>query len=86
MEKRRIMINATHQVVITISSKDDKPEVNMQVNWDPLLDMDEVEALGFTPAAYLLAENFLMSMDSLVATETLLELEESDLDDSRVVH
>lgn len=80
------MINATHRVTITISSKDDKPEVNMQVNWDPLLDMDEVEALGFTPAAYLLAENFLMNMDSLVATETLLELEESDLDDSRVVH
>ena len=80
------MINATHQVVITISSKDDKPEVNMQVNWDPLLDNEEVESLGYTPAAFLLAENFLMSMESLIAVETLLELEESDLDDSRVVH
>lgn len=80
------MINATHQVVITISSKDDKPEVNMQVNWDPLLDNEEVESLGYTPAAFLLAENFLMSMENLIAVETLLELEESDLDDSRVVH
>ena len=80
------MINATHQVVITISSKDDKPEVNMQVNWDPLLDNEEVESLGYTPAAFLLAENFLMSMENLIAAETLLEIENSDMSDDRVVH
>lgn len=80
------MNNPTHQVVITISSKDDKQEVNMQVNWDPLLDNAEVESLGFTPAAYLLAENFLMSMENLIAVETLLEIEDSDMSDDRVVH
>lgn len=80
------MHNPTHQVVITISSKEDSPEVNMQVHWDPLLDNDELESIGFTPAAYLVAENFLMNMETLVATETLMELEESDLDDSRVIN
>ena len=80
------MINATHQVVITISSKDDKPEVNMQVNWDPLLDSDEIESQGYTPAAYLVAENFLLGMEDMVAAQTLLELEESDLDADRVIN
>ena len=80
------MINATHQVVITISSKDDKPEVNMQVNWDPLLDSDEIESQGYTPAAYLVAENFLLGMEDMVAAQTLLELEDSDLDADRVIN
>lgn len=80
------MINATHQVVITISSKDDKPEVNMQVNWDPLLDSDEIEAQGYTPAAYLVAENFLLGMEDMVAAHTLLELEDSDLDTDRIIN
>lgn len=80
------MINATHRVTITISSKDDSSEVNMQVNWDPLLDSDEIETQGYTPAAYLVAENFLLGMEDMVAAQTLLELEDSDLDADRVIN
>ena len=78
------MINKpTHQVIITISSHENDPDVNLQVKFNPLLDDDEITAMGYTPAAYKLAEYYLCATENMVDMEQLLEIEEGDLGPSR---
>lgn len=76
----------THKVVITLVSKADEPDVNMKVEWDPLMGDDEMMEQGFEPAAYVVARNILFSMEDMVDKARLLELEEGDLDGSRSIN
>ena len=81
-----MIANPTHKVVITIVSDENKPDVNLQVNWDPLLSDDELKEIGYIPAAYTLAENVLFSLETAMQMATLLELDEGDLGDSRTLN
>jgi hypothetical protein len=76
----------THQVVITITSHEDNPDVNLKVAFNPLLDDDEITAMGYTPAAYLLAERYLLATEQMVDTSLLLEIEEGDLSAGRSIN
>ena len=81
------MINKpTHQVVITISSHEGEPEVNLQVNWNPMLDDSEIAAQGYTPAAYTVAEHLLFATETMIDASQLFEIEEGDLDASRSIN
>ena len=76
----------THKVVITLSSQENSPEVNVKVEWQPLLGDDEIEALGYIPAAYSFAEGIIMSMETAMDMAKLLEVEEGDLDGNRTIN
>ena len=81
------MINKpTHQVVITISSHEGDPEVNLQVNWNPLLDDSEILEQGFTPASYLVAQHLLFATEAMIDTAQLLEIEEGDMSAGRSIN
>lgn len=78
--------NPTHKVVITIVSSKDEPDVTLKVEWDPLLGDDEIMEQGYVPAAYRLAERFLFATEDLIDQNRLLEIEEGDMDDGRVIN
>lgn len=78
--------NPTHTVVITIVSSKDEPDVTLKVEWDPLLGDDEIMEQGYIPASYRLAERFLFATEDLIDQSRLLEIEEGDMDDGRVIN
>lgn len=78
--------NPSHEVTITIISKDDDPSVNIKVTWNPLMNDDDVEKLGYTPTAYSVAENILFHIEELVNQASLLEIEEEDLSENRTIN
>lgn len=78
--------NPTHKVVITIISHKDDPDVNMKVEWDPLMGDDEISEQGYVPAAYKLAENIVFACEDMANTAQLLELEEGDMDAERTIN
>lgn len=78
-----MVTNPTHKVVITLISSKDEPDVNIKVQWDPLMGDDEITALGYTPTAYSVAENLMFAIESMVNQATLLEVEEGDLSADR---
>lgn len=81
------MINKpTHQVTIVISSHEDESDVNMRVSWSPLLGDDELNSMGYKPAAYALAERFLFTVEDMINMSQLLEIEEGDLDTNRSIN
>lgn len=81
-----MIVNPTHKVTITIVSSEDNADVNMKVEWSPLLGDDELQKMGYVPAAYKLAENFLFATEAMVDMAQLLEIEEGDLGDERVIN
>lgn len=78
--------NPTHKVVITISSYEDLPDVTLSMQWSPLLGDDEILELGYTPASYQLAEQFLLATEAMIDLTQLLEIDEGDLDAGRVIN
>mgnify|MGYP003479808055 CR=1 FL=1 len=78
-----MITHPTHKVVITIVSREGDPDVNMKVEWEPLMGDDEIQALGYIPACYKLAENFLFATEAMIDTSQLLEIKEGDLSATR---
>lgn len=76
----------THQVTITLVSREDDTDVTMQIKWNPLLGDDEIEQLGYIPAAYQLADRFIDAAQLMIDTAQLLELDEGDLDAERSIN
>lgn len=76
----------THQVVITISSNKEDPNVSMEVKWNPLLGDDEIQEQGYVPASYKLAEHFLFATEAMINSAQLFEIDEGDLDASRSIN
>lgn len=81
------MVNKpTHQVTITLVSSEDDPNITMKVQWSPLLGDDEIERLGYVPAAYQIADRFIDAAQMMIDTAQLLELEPGDMDASRSIN
>lgn len=78
--------NPTHKVVITLTSSENKPDVNIKVQWDPLMGDDDISKAGYTPTAYTVAESLLFAIEDLVNKASLLEVEEGDLDSERTIN
>lgn len=78
--------NPTHKLVITVVSSKDDPNVTLTMEFDPLLSDEEVQDLGYVPAAYKLAENFLFSIENIIDTESLMEYSEEDLGLNRTLN
>lgn len=79
-------MRVTHKVVITITSEGDKPNVNMAVEWDPLLTDEAAQEQGFVPASYKVAEALLLGLDNVIDPNSLAEITEEDLGLNRTLN
>lgn len=52
--------NVQHRATITISSTDDKPEVEVEVDWEPGFDDMDPRELGYTPAAFAVMQEYIV--------------------------
>lgn len=46
------MESPTHEVTVTVQSRLDEPGVALEVKWRPLLSDEEIQEMGYVPAAY----------------------------------
>ena len=76
----------THKVVITITSEGDKPNINMAVEWDPLLTDEAAQEQGFVPASYRVAETLLLGLDHIIDPDSIIEIAEEDLGLNRTLN
>jgi len=60
-----------YTAVITLSSTDDSPEVNVKVVWEPSLVGEDVEELGYLPASFVVASEIIDNMLADMVQEEL---------------
>ena len=71
--------NPTHQVTVLVQSQLESPEVHMEIKWQPLISDEEIEEMGYVPAAYKFIQS-LLEMSELLSRGDV-ECELSDLSD-----
>lgn len=49
----------THEVTVVVQSSLDDPHVSMEVQWRPLLSSEEIQEMGYVPAAYQFVQQLL---------------------------
>jgi hypothetical protein len=50
----------THKAVLTVYSNGSSNMISVKVNWEPKIDQEAVEELGYLPAAYGFVEDYLL--------------------------
>ena len=74
--------NPTHQVEILVQSQLDNPEIHMEVKWQPLMSDEEIEEVGYVPAAYQFIQSLLEMSELLSKGDGECEL--NDLSDRTI--
>lgn len=54
--------SVTHKLHITISSVDDEPDTYVSIQFDPSLDGEDLQRLGYKPASYIFLDKYVMPM------------------------
>lgn len=54
--------NVTHKVVVTIGSTDDSEDVGVQIQLEPTLTGEDIQALGYKPASLEFLDRFILPM------------------------